>query len=216
MQHSTDRLPLDDWLALETLAKQADERLQELADKLSSLRLQQREQAHVATDNLLRDAFQRVLESKRLLASDLWYVQSEWTGGPTDNPQNFTLREPNLVVISRTFPDEEVGKYRHPSSGAIGIPHRKRTTAQPALDAAGDSGNQTTYFAWELATDCLFACWAGLEEDYTFMTFGRVKHVLEESGQTPSDYAFGTVDAETVEEAQEKIIAGAWSYSSQC
>lgn len=50
------------------------------------------------------------------------HVQQEWTGGDSSNPKNFTVREPNIVGISHTFPKEVTDKYRD-KSGELKLPH---------------------------------------------------------------------------------------------
>lgn len=34
--------------------------------------------------------------------------QTEWTGGDSSKPENFTLREPNIVPMGHRFPREQV------------------------------------------------------------------------------------------------------------
>lgn len=41
--------------------------------------------------------------------------QSEWTGGDSDNPKHFTLREPNWVQHPGRFDKEEVDRFRSPT-----------------------------------------------------------------------------------------------------
>lgn len=36
------------------------------------------------------------------------HPQTEWTGGNSSDPNNFTIREPNIVPMAQRFPAEQV------------------------------------------------------------------------------------------------------------
>ena len=118
------KITLDEWLEMEQLAKQAGRALTELRSLVTNNMLAHHQAGNERETALLRDIEARVNEAQSVLAPSLFHVQSEWTGGPSDDPKNFTLREPNLVTISHSFPREQVEKYRQPGTGEIKIPGR--------------------------------------------------------------------------------------------
>lgn len=120
------KITLDEWLELEEAAEEAAKKINQLYRRITTLW-----QAHADAGNDLERELLLKLESRighvlSDLAVNLFHVQSEWTGGDSGNPRNFTLREPNWVPIAHAFPREQVDKYRDPKTGEIRIPHRTK------------------------------------------------------------------------------------------
>jgi len=118
------KITLDEWLSLEKSARQAREALGQLDNRLTELLLKYQKAGDRREAELLLRIEARVSDAVFDLALSLFYVQSEWTGGDSSNPRNHTLREPNWVTISHSFPPEQVDKYRDLGTGEIRIPHR--------------------------------------------------------------------------------------------
>ena len=117
------KITLDEWLELEQQAKTAEEALRVLDDTLTARMFELHEQGHVAEREMLARLSNRAGDAMFALAASLYYVQSEWTGGPSDKPGNTTLREPNWVNIAHSFPPAQVDKYRD-EDGEIRLPQR--------------------------------------------------------------------------------------------
>ena len=123
------KITLDEWLTLEKEAKAAGEALNRLNQRLCDLMLRYRNDGDTIQEHgMIVRLLERVDNAELALSSTLYHVQSEWTGGPSDEPRNFTLREPNWVTISHSFPKEDVDKYRN-EDGEIVIPHRQQKHA---------------------------------------------------------------------------------------
>jgi len=121
-----NRLTLDEWLELERLARKAGLALERLHHKLNEHVLDRErfpDLKHHMVETLVR-AGNLVHEAHQTFFPHNYWVQEEWTGGDSGNPRNFTLREPNWVTISWTFPKEQVDKYRD-ENGEIKIPQRR-------------------------------------------------------------------------------------------
>ena len=119
------KITLDQWLAMEQFAKAADTALQQLHTIVTNLVLDYHREGHKMETELLKRIESRVFEAQQTLGSHLFFVQDEWTGGDSSKPRNFTLREPNWVTISHSFPKEQVDKYRRPN-GEIVLPTRQK------------------------------------------------------------------------------------------
>jgi len=117
------KITLDEWVELEKLAREAKAALERLERATGDLSFEHHSKGNTAEFELLRKTHDRVFEANGTLAASLFHVQSEWTGGDSSDPKNHTLREPNLVTISHSFPKDQVDKYRGPD-GDIRIPHR--------------------------------------------------------------------------------------------
>jgi len=117
------KITLDEWLELEQLAKASNLALKALDDALTARMFEHHQQGNVPERELLARLSKRAGDAMFDLATSLYYVQSEWTGGPSDEPGNATLREPNWVNIAHSFPPEQVDKYRD-EDGEIRLPQR--------------------------------------------------------------------------------------------
>lgn len=117
------KITLKQWLTLEEKAREAGRVLQELMNTATELVTEHHKAENKAEVELLLKVHDRAWDATQTLAPSLFHVQSEWTGGDSSNPRNTTLREPNLVTISHSFPREQVDKYRN-EDGEIVIPHR--------------------------------------------------------------------------------------------
>lgn len=69
----------------------------------------------VASRGRLLALSERLLDGGPLGLSYMCTPQSEWTGGDSDNPKNFTLREPNWVQHPSRFDKAEVDRFRLPT-----------------------------------------------------------------------------------------------------
>jgi hypothetical protein len=119
------KLTLKDWLELEQSARQAQEGLDALKNSLiRKLQATPFGQTTSEEQSLLLKLIQRVEDSEAALSASLYYVQSEWTGGPSADPHNYTLREPNWVSTAHAFPREQVDEFRDPETGEIRLPSR--------------------------------------------------------------------------------------------
>lgn len=117
------RITLDEWLELERQATQAKQALERLHNEVSRTLLKHEREGHTDESQLLLKLHDRVHDAQQDLAANLYWVQSEWTGGDSCDPKNYTLREPNWVTISHSFPREQVEKYRD-AKGEIHLPSR--------------------------------------------------------------------------------------------
>jgi hypothetical protein len=112
------KITLDEWLLMERrafTAAEAKKRLDNLALELS------------LKYNAAGDKEEAMLLLKIADRDDVWMggfsVQSEWTGGPSDEPGNTTFREPHFVSHGHRFPPEQVDKYRQ-ADGEPRLPQR--------------------------------------------------------------------------------------------
>ncbi len=135
------KITLNQWLELEDEARRAKSHLEKISNAACRMFIQHHNDGNTREAELLRRINDRVDQASSELAASLFHVQSEWTGGDTDNPKNSTLREPNWVPISHSFPREQVEEYRDPD-GAIIIPHRQPSRAYMASDIQWDTNGQ--------------------------------------------------------------------------
>ena len=101
------KITLREWIELYQLAKETADCRGELEHRLVQLQI-----AHHKAGNT-----EETLLLAKLLARDdacpyMYVPQDEWTGGPSDDPRNHTLREPNWVHIGHRFPREQVDEFR--------------------------------------------------------------------------------------------------------
>ncbi len=119
------KITLKEWLEAESLAMRARKILAALETRLTHMRHNYVKAEHEEEYKLINRLIERVDEAQFALSASLYWVQSEWTGGDSTNPRNSTLREPNWVTISHSFPKEQVDAFRD-EYGQIQIPHRKQ------------------------------------------------------------------------------------------
>lgn len=120
------KIPLEDWVQLEKAVREAATAISK-AQSLATLRCFEAHRAERYHEAALWGKIEnRLQDTLHALSPSLFYIQTEWTGGDSTNPRNFTLREPNIVGIPHAFPPEEVAAYRD-ETGAIRLPHRERT-----------------------------------------------------------------------------------------
>ena len=117
------KITLDEWLALEEKAMAVHKALNEWGTLATEMFWTHHTAGNAPEGMLLKSIEDRINNANFELAASLFHVQSEWTGGDSDSPMNHTLREPNWVNISHSFPNEQVSKYRD-EDGEIKIPHR--------------------------------------------------------------------------------------------
>jgi len=120
----SSKIPLDDWVEMERLAREAAVALKKLEQYAFDKWLAWHDAGEEREATVMRKVYNRMEEAY----SDLWpqgfWVQSEWTGGDSCDPKNSTLREPNVAGnMTHSFPKEQVDKYRD-KDGEIRIPHR--------------------------------------------------------------------------------------------
>jgi hypothetical protein len=105
-------ITLDQWLRLESLAKEAGKYLSQLHSALLDTTLAHHSKELTPELELLMKITDRVESAQSELAPTLYCIQMEWTGGDSHNAMNHTLREPGWVNIAHAFPKEQVDKYR--------------------------------------------------------------------------------------------------------
>lgn len=119
------RLPLDKWLELEKSAREIDRALEKLHSRIGQLAMDCLKSPNAQLATALAIASERVHDARQSLFAHNFHVQTEWTGGGSDDPRNYTLREPNWVTIPWVFPKDQVDEYRD-EDGEITIPHRRK------------------------------------------------------------------------------------------
>lgn len=74
-----------------------------------------------------------------------------------------------------------------------------------------------TFYGCEIASVGSYHLYASLNENETTEWFYKIKKWLEElEGDEAETYAFGTIEAHSIDEALNKIRAGDWQYSQMC
>ena len=105
-------ISLAEWDELYELARQACNLMGELETRLINMAVDDKRDIHGEAGQLLVKLSGRVFDARAMLAADLYAPQTEWTGGDSSDPRNFTLREPNWVSMGHAWPREEVDAFK--------------------------------------------------------------------------------------------------------
>jgi hypothetical protein len=101
------KITLEEWLKLHRMSKEACDALDRLESLLMDMMWKQHEAGNGAERELLRKLIEG-LEKTSIPSAYMCRPQTEWTGGDSSNPANFTLREPSYVHMGKRFPREQV------------------------------------------------------------------------------------------------------------
>lgn len=110
------KITLKEWIELYQLAKEVADRKDALEASLLRMLLEHNKAGNLAETILLTRLF-----SRDDVCPYMYFPQNEWTGGPSDDPRNHTLREPNWVQMGHSFPPEEVDEFRD-EDGVVRFP----------------------------------------------------------------------------------------------
>ncbi len=102
------KIPLEQWQEINNLICQAEAALKAADDCIVALGLEHAQAGNQAEARLLIELSKSITEHGPLGYGYLTHPQSEWTGGDSSDPKNFTLREPNIVPLGHRFPREQV------------------------------------------------------------------------------------------------------------
>lgn len=102
------KVTLAEWRRINAAIDRAAKALAAADEVVVELALQ-----HAKVDNdkeaeMLIKLSTRLSESGPSGLTYLTLPQQEWTGGDSSDPENFTVREPNLVHMGKRFPREQV------------------------------------------------------------------------------------------------------------
>lgn len=106
------KITLQQWRRINQLISQAEAALKAADDLIVETSLEHNREGNEAECLLLLDLSRKINEGGPNGWGYMTHPQSEWTGGPSDDPKNFTLREPNIINMGKRFPREQVEEDR--------------------------------------------------------------------------------------------------------
>lgn len=102
------RVTLKQWRQINAAISQAEAALKAADDIIVDTALTHSREGNEAECLLLLDLSRKINDGGPGGWGYMTHPQSEWTGGDSMDPANFTLREPNIINMGKRFPPEQV------------------------------------------------------------------------------------------------------------
>ena len=106
------KITLQQWRRINSLISAAEQALKAADDEILKVVFEHHDQGNEAEVLLLMDLSRKINETGPSGWGYMTHPQTEWTGGDSSDPANFTLREPNIINMGKRFPRDQVEEER--------------------------------------------------------------------------------------------------------